>query len=75
MSCLRHRQGSLNCFQISHFADQHDVRILPKNTSQCSMVTFSVLMKLPLINYARPVLMREFDGIFYSYYVLSPSPY
>jgi len=71
MAGLGHGQRRLYRFQVSHFADEHDIRILPEDGPESRMETFCVLMHLSLIDDAGFVLMSKLNGIFDSYNVFA----
>ena len=61
---FRHGQRRLNCFRITHFADENHVRILAQHAFQCGAERVRVRVDLALIHHAPVVAVEIFDGVF-----------
>jgi hypothetical protein len=59
----RRRQGELNGFQVTHFADQNNVRVFAQRRTQGVGERLGVRPKLTLVDQTFFRLMDEFDGI------------
>ena len=63
MSRLSGDEGCFNRFQIPHFSNENDVRILPQDVAEGSAKTFCIGINLPLIDDAFFMTMEEFDRV------------
>ena len=64
MTCLRGEQGGGNRFQVAHFADQDDVRILAKCSAQGGGEVRGIYFDLALVDEAFLVAVQKLDRVF-----------
>src|SRR6185503_3258184 len=62
---LRDRQRCLDRLEVAHFADEHDVGVLPQRILQRGLEAEGVRTHFALVDDARLVAMDELDGVFY----------
>src|SRR3990172_12187534 len=63
MACFRHGQGRFDRFEVSHFSDQHYIRVLPEHVSKGGLERHSVGVDLPLVDQALFVAVEIFYGV------------
>ncbi len=61
---LGNPQCRFDCFQIAHFTNQNNIRILAQRCSQCLRKSLRIGIDLALIHYAVLVVVKELDRIF-----------
>ena len=56
-------QRRFDGFQISHFSDQHNIRIFTEGCAQSVTKALGVSMQFPLVDHAVLVHVNEFDRV------------
>ena len=68
-------QGRGDRFEVAHFADQNDVRVLAKSGAQRGGEVCGIHFDFALVDEALLVAVQEFDGVFNGDHVIGARRY